>query len=232
MQLPRWLYYMNKLTGLVLPVLQRFKNSNPLKHFLLWQENKVNTGIVLRAYSAEYDTKFIDFMQLETFILNSISPCHLTGSLTCWDKEELWKKILTCWQVSNMHVHTYGKSSNCIMCHSPWIIPSCISLAAAVKCSISKLSVRGEFSIHSVVSIGWFQWTKTALTPIGYLLEVFIRLWIPSLVCISTSAWSTRNLCQSFFDTLSGGFMTLTIHPLISELSMSRGLWPGNAPPD
>ena len=25
---------------------------------------------------------------------------------------------------------------------------------------------------------------------IGYLLEVFTRLWIPSLVCIFTSAWS------------------------------------------
>jgi len=37
---------MNKLTGLVLPVLQKLQNSdplkhNPLKHFLLWQENKV-----------------------------------------------------------------------------------------------------------------------------------------------------------------------------------------------
>ena len=42
---------MNKLTGLVLPVLQRFKNSNPLKHFLMWQESKVNTGIMLRVYS-------------------------------------------------------------------------------------------------------------------------------------------------------------------------------------
>ena len=25
---------------------------------------------------------------------------------------------------------------------------------------------------------------------VGYLLEVFIRLWIPSMVCIFTSAWS------------------------------------------
>ena len=28
------------------------------------------------------------------------------------------------------------------------------------------------------------------LTTVGYLLEVFIRLWIPSLVRISTSVWS------------------------------------------
>ena len=29
-----------------------------------------------------------------------------------------------------------------------------------------------------------------SLTTVGYLLELFIRLWIPSLVRISTSAWS------------------------------------------
>ena len=30
----------------------------------------------------------------------------------------------------------------------------------------------------------------TLLTTVGYLLEVFIRLWIPSMVRIFTSAWS------------------------------------------
>ena len=29
-----------------------------------------------------------------------------------------------------------------------------------------------------------------SLTTVGYLLEVFLRLWIPFLVCISASAWS------------------------------------------
>ena len=29
-----------------------------------------------------------------------------------------------------------------------------------------------------------------SLTTVGYLLEVFIRLWIPSMVRIFTSAWS------------------------------------------
>ena len=29
-----------------------------------------------------------------------------------------------------------------------------------------------------------------SLITVGYLLEVFIKLWIPSLVCIFTSAWS------------------------------------------
>ena len=79
---------MNKLTGLVLPVLWRFENSNPLKlnlqkHFLLWQEDKVITGIVLRVYSTACDRTFLDFMQLETFTLDSVSPCHLKSSLTC-----------------------------------------------------------------------------------------------------------------------------------------------------
>ena len=57
---------MNKLTALVLPALQRFKNCNPLKHnpqehLLLWQENKVNTGIMLKVYSTAYDRTFLDF---------------------------------------------------------------------------------------------------------------------------------------------------------------------------
>ena len=145
---------MNKLTGLVLPVLQRFKNFNPLKlnllkHFLLWQENEVITGIMLRVYTTVYDTKFLDFMQLETFTLNSVSPCHLTGSLTCWDKEELWKKTLTCWRVSNMHVHKYGRSNNCNVSQS--IDYFFTHFSHMFKCSISKLSVTGEFSMHSVV---------------------------------------------------------------------------------
>ena len=29
-----------------------------------------------------------------------------------------------------------------------------------------------------------------SLTTVGYLLEVFIKLWIPSMVHIFTSAWS------------------------------------------
>ena len=27
--------------------------------------------------------KFLEFLQLETFTLDSVSPCHLKGSLTC-----------------------------------------------------------------------------------------------------------------------------------------------------
>ena len=46
---------------------------------------------------------------------------------------------------------------------------------------------------------GWTSLHKTireinlvvkGLTTVGYLLEVFIRLWIPSMVRIFTSAWS------------------------------------------
>ena len=38
-----------------------------------------------------------------------------------------------------------------------------------------------------------------SLTSIGYLLEVFFRLWIHYLVCISTSAGATGNLSQSMY---------------------------------
>ena len=38
-----------------------------------------------------------------------------------------------------------------------------------------------------------------SLTTVGYLLDVFIKLWIPSTVRIFTSVWSgTGNLGQSF----------------------------------
>ena len=56
------------------------------------------------------------------------------------------------------------------------------------------------------------------LTNVGYLLEVFIRLWIPSMVRIFTSVWSysTGNLSQGFIDTFSVVSRPWT-HPLISE---------------
>ena len=70
-----------------------------------------------------------------------------------------------------------------------------------------------------------------SLTTIGYLLEVFIRLWKPSLVRISTSAWSQhRNLSQSFTDTFSAGSWPLP-HQLINDHSIVRALWPENAFP-
>ena len=50
-----------------------------------------------------------------------------------------------------------------------------------------------------------------SLTTVGYLLEVFFRLWIPFLVRISTSAWSQQwklELKLLWHHLL--GFMTLT----------------------
>ena len=37
---------------------------------------------------------------------------------------------------------------------------------------------------------GGIYFTVNSLTTVGYLLEVFIRLWIPSMVRIFTSAWT------------------------------------------
>ena len=37
----------------------------------------------LRVYSTACDRTFLDFMQLEIFILDSVSSCHLKSSLTC-----------------------------------------------------------------------------------------------------------------------------------------------------
>ena len=57
-----------------------------------------------------------------------------------------------------------------------------------------------------------------SLTTVGYLLEVFSKLWIPSLFPLLLGA-NTGNLSQSFFDTFS-----VVHNPLISELSMVRTL--------
>ena len=40
------------------------------------------------------------------------------------------------------------------------------------------------------ISLFCHKWIINSLTTVGYLLEVFFRLWIPSLVRISTYAWS------------------------------------------
>ena len=45
---------------------------------------------------------------------------------------------------------------------------------------------------------------------VTYLLEVFVRLWIPSLVCVYTSVWSQHQKLQS---KILCGFMTLATHP-------------------
>ena len=47
---------------------------------------------------------------------------------------------------------------------------------------------------------------------VGHALEKSLRLWIPSLLCISTSA-CTGDLSQSFFEPFSGGSLT---HSLVS----------------
>ena len=38
--------------------------------------------------------------------------------------------------------------------------------------------------------IRFFIYTVNSFTTVGYLLEVFIKLWIPCMVRIFTSAWS------------------------------------------
>ena len=44
-----------------------------------------------------------------------------------------------------------------------------------------------QFGMHN----GMFSGTPlNSLTTVGYLLDVFIKLWIPSMVRIFTSAWS------------------------------------------
>ena len=69
-------------------------------------------------------------------------------------------------------------------------------------------------------------------TSISVLLEVFIRLWIPSMVRVFLLlGTSTGNLSQSFTDTFSVGSRPWT-HPLISEHSIVRALRPENAPLD
>ena len=52
--------------------------------------------------------------------------------------------------------------------------------------------VENIYSAGCVVAINYHYYVLlfNSLTTVGYLLEVFIRLWIPFLVHISTSAWS------------------------------------------
>ena len=65
------------------------------------------------------------------------------------------------------------------------------------------MRVTGEF-VNRVP--GMLEHLVHSLTTIDYLFEVFFRLWIPSLVHISTSAWtSTGNLSQGFFGPFSVG---------------------------
>ena len=77
-------------------------------------------------------------------------------------------------------------------------------------------------ALHLVFSqVDLFQLIN-CLTTVGYLLEVFFRLWIPSLVRIPLLLGaSTGNFSQSLFDTFSVGSW-----PIISEL------YSLNAPPD
>ena len=72
-----------------------------------------------------------------------------------------------------------------------------------------------------------------SLTTIGYLLEVFIKLWIylPWSIFSLLLGASTRNLSQGFFDTFSVSSRPWT-HPLINERSIVRALRPENAPLD
>ena len=70
-------------------------------------------------------------------------------------------------------------------------------------------------------------WDVNSLTTVGYLPEVFIRLWIPSMVHIFTSARSQHWKLETF----SVGSWPWT-HPLISECSIVRALRPENAPLD
>ena len=43
---------------------------------------------------------------------------------------------------------------------------------------------------NAVLSRPWNSTTLNSLTTVGYLLDVFIKLWIPSMARIFTSAWS------------------------------------------
>ena len=70
-----------------------------------------------------------------------------------------------------------------------------------------------------------------SLTTVGYLLEVFIKVWIPWSVFSLLLGASTGNLSQSFIDIFSVGSRPWT-HPLISEHSIVRALRPEIVPPD
>ena len=72
-----------------------------------------------------------------------------------------------------------------------------------------------------------------SLTTIGYLLEVFIRLWIPSMHGLYI------HFClEIVLETWLKALLTFSVgswpcaHPLISERSIVRALQPENAPPD
>ena len=71
--------------------------------------------------------------------------------------------------------------------HKDWIdiIPILTKVNVPALFYFSSLNGRNSFTVtmNSRVSLN-------SLTTIGYLQEVFIRLWIPSLLRISTSAWS------------------------------------------
>ena len=68
-----------------------------------------------------------------------------------------------------------------------------------------------------------------SLTTVGYLLEVFIMLWIPSMVRIFIFCLKARtgNLSQGFIDIFSVGSQ-----PWTRERSIVRALQPENAPQD
>ena len=61
-----------------------------------------------------------------------------------------------------------------------------LQLAAAGTCmdltTAARPTIGGEIQLARI--------RFNSLTTVGYLLEVFIRLWIPSMVRIFTSAWS------------------------------------------
>ena len=78
----------------------------------------------------------------------------------------------------------------------------------------------------------FLKWVFNSLTTVGYLLVVFFRIWIPSLVCISTSAWSYVPLETWAKASLTFLLWVHQLRPLISELSMVRALQPANSPPD
>ena len=65
-----------------------------------------------------------------------------------------------------------------------------------------------------------------SLTTVGYLLEVFIKLWnLPWSIFSLLLRASTGNLSQGFFDTFSVSSRPWT-HPLISERSIVRARRP------
>ena len=54
----------------------------------------------------------------------------------------------------------------------------------AVVCDIQERQLECKYLLYVYLR------AINSLTTVGYLLEVFIRLWIPSMVRIFTSAWS------------------------------------------